>query len=274
MKSTLLWITAIILTIVTAYFQRMTGPTYPLSGRKTVGTAVVSYDLIRSGNTGTPAAIRILAPDSTVSGLIRYRRYKSFDSWTTAPMQRSGDTLTASLPSLPPAGKMMYYISIQQGRSVIVLNQKPAVLRYKGAVPGVVLILHIIFINFAMLLSARAGLEALFRGKRIYIYTWMTVILLFLGGLVFGPIVQKYAFGAYWTGWPFGNDLTDNKSLVAFLFWIVALAVLFKNRNRRTWTLIAAIVTLVVFLIPHSLLGSEIDYTKTPQNTESSTTQP
>ena len=35
-----------------------------------------------------------------------------------------------------------------------------------------------------------------------------------LGGMILGPIVQKYAFGAYWTGIPFGHDLTDAKNLV------------------------------------------------------------
>jgi hypothetical protein len=98
--------------------------------------------------------------------------------------------------------------------------------------------------------------------------TWITVIFLAIGGLVLGPIVQKYAFDAYWTGWPFGHDLTDNKSLVAFIFWVIALVVLFRTRENRTWPVVAAIVTFIVFLIPHSMLGSEIDYTKEAQKTE------
>jgi uncharacterized BrkB/YihY/UPF0761 family membrane protein len=89
-----------------------------------------------------------------------------------------------------------------------------------------------------------------------------------IGGLILGPIVQKYAFDAYWTGWPFGHDLTDNKSLVAFIFWVIALAMLSRNRVRRTWVVVAAVVTLVVFMIPHSMLGSEIDYTKETPKTE------
>ena len=44
---------------------------------------------------------------------------------------------------------------------------------------------------------------------------------------------------------------------------------LFKNRGGRDgrgWILFAAIVMLVIYLIPHSLLGSELDYTKMPQS--------
>jgi hypothetical protein len=80
--------------------------------------------------------------------------------------------------------------------------------------------------------------------------------LLILGGLVFGPIMQKYAFDAYWTGWPFGGDLTDNKTAVAALAWLCAALALSRSKRPVVWALAAAIIVLVVFLIPHSLLGS------------------
>jgi len=37
-----------------------------------------------------------------------------------------------------------------------------------------------------------------------------------------GPLVQLNAFGDLWTGWPFGGDWTDNKTLFAFIFWVIA----------------------------------------------------
>jgi len=83
--------------------------------------------------------------------------------------------------------------------------------------------------------------------------------------MILGPVVQKFSFGDFWTGWPFGHDLTDNKSLVAFIFWVIALVALKKHQENRLWPLIASIVLLGVFLIPHSVLGSEIDYTKEQQ---------
>ena len=80
--------------------------------------------------------------------------------------------------------------------------------------------------------------------------------------MIFGPIVQKFAFNAFWTGWPWGHDLTDNKTIVAFIFWLIALIRLIKNKEKRGWALVASIVLLVIYLIPHSVLGSEIDYTQ------------
>ena len=35
-----------------------------------------------------------------------------------------------------------------------------------------------------------------------------------------------------------------------------------KSPNPKRWILAAALITLIAFLIPHSLLGSELDYSK------------
>jgi hypothetical protein len=91
-------------------------------------------------------------------------------------------------------------------------------------------------------------------------YTILTLVSMLIGRLIMGPIMQKYAFGAYWTGWPFGHDLTDNKTLVAFIVWLIAFFVLRKNPKNRFWPVFAAVITLAVFVIPHSVLGSEFDY--------------
>jgi hypothetical protein len=37
------------------------------------------------------------------------------------------------------------------------------------------------------------------------------------------------------------------------------------NHSRKFWTVLASVVLLIVFLIPHSMLGSEIDFTKLPK---------
>ena len=38
-----------------------------------------------------------------------------------------------------------------------------------------------------------------------------------------------------------------------------------KNRENKVWPIVASFVLLIVFLIPHSMLGSEIDFTKAPK---------
>jgi hypothetical protein len=85
---------------------------------------------------------------------------------------------------------------------------------------------------------------------------------LLIGGFVLGPAVQLYAFDAWWTGFPFGTDLTDNKTLIALIVWLTAFFMYKRTTRPRVWAFAAAVVMMIIFLIPHSLLGSELDYNK------------
>lgn len=263
LRSILLWLLAILCGAGIAVYQRLTGPTYPISGKVNLGAEEVSYKLIRTygGEGDAKIVIPVKRPD--VAAEFSYKRYKSHDDWTAVPMLRTEEGLVAWIPGQPPAGKVMYEISLFYENQELVLTEEPVIIRFKGAVPDWVTILHVIFIFLAFIFSMRTGFEALIKGRYTFAYTIATSAFLLLGGLVFGPIMQKYAFDAYWTGWPFGQDLTDNKTAVAAIFWIIALIVQVKNREKKRWAAIASLILLITFLIPHSVLGSEIDHTKT-----------
>jgi uncharacterized membrane protein len=175
-------------------------------------------------------------------------------------MQREGEGMVAIVPTQPPAGKLAYVVRMKKGDASYLLTEEPVVIRFKDHIPGWVPPPHVLLIFIALLFSTMTAVEALRRGSHVLTYTVLTLVSMLIGGLIMGPIMQKFAFGAYWTGWPFGQDLTDNKTLVAFIFWLIAFFVLRKNRQNRFWPILAAIVTLAVFVIPHSVLGSEFDY--------------
>ncbi len=261
-KSFLIWFFAIVFTVAIAFYQKMTGPTYPVRGHAVIAGQTIKYRLIRSYDLGDDAKVTIEVADTSIRGELRLRRFRSLDSWQVQPMQRHGDTLIGALPHQAPAGKMMYDVTLIKAGQRVLLNDQPAVLRYTGYVPRYILIPHIFFMFMAMLFSTLTGLMVIFKGKRSYLFAWITLVSVGIGGLILGPVVQKFAFDAYWTGWPFGHDLTDNKSLIAFIFWLVALVVMRKNRENKLWPIVASVVLLVVFMIPHSVLGSEIDFTK------------
>ena len=273
MKSVLWWIFAIIFTIIIASYQKMTGPTYPIKGKVSLDQEVIGYKLIRTAENDKEAVISIPTKDSAIRGSIKYKRFKSNDEWVEKTMTFNNGKLEYPLPVLPAAGKMMYEVTLWKsvdtaGQSTKVLladKGKPVVMRFKGPVPIYVLLPHILLMFLAMLFSTRAGIEALIKGPRTYLYSLLTLIFLIPGGLILGPIVQKFAFGAYWTGWPIGHDLTDNKTFVAFAFWLIAVLKLRKNRQATGWAVAAMIILLAVYLVPHSVMGSEIDFTQMPK---------
>jgi hypothetical protein len=261
-KTILLWIAAIGFMLVFVVYQRLTGPTHPVKGRVELAGETIKYRLLRSWGKAGDAEIKIKVPNQNISGTFQYRRFKSHDKWTEVPMKKSDDYLIAFIPHQPPAGKVMYNIRLQSGEQQQLLRNEPVIIRFTGIVPPYILLPHIILMFLAMVFSIRALFEAFAKGDKTFVLTAFTFCLFLIGGLVLGPIVQKYAFNAYWTGWPFGHDLTDNKTLAAFILWAVALFKTWKNRKHRAWVIIAGLGLIAVYLIPHSVLGSEIDYTK------------
>ena len=259
-KSVLIWVLCVIFTLAIAYYQRKTGPSHTIRGKITFAQEAIKYKLIRTHGGDDDALIEIAVKDTSIKAQCKFRRRKAGDEWTIKEMFHNGTNLIASLPHQPPAGKIEYFIILNKGDQEVVLTEDPVIIRFKGAVPSLILIIHIALIFLAMLFSTRTGIEAIYKGKNTYKFTLITLILFFVGGLIFGPIIQKYAFNDYWTGWPFGGDLTDNKALIAFIFWLIAFIVMSRNRNNRTWVIVAAIVFVLTFLIPHSALGSEYDY--------------
>jgi hypothetical protein len=263
MKRTIfLWIIAFILTIVTAVYQRVTGPTYPLSGEVKLNNKTISYRLDRSHSGNDDCQIKIKTGNANISGVMDWKRYKTDDDWQTQTMIYEKNFLIGTLPHQPVAGKLVYKITLYENNESVSLPDEPLVIRFRGDVPAFVIIPHVILIFLAMLFSTRTGLEFFNKEPDYKKLTYWTFGLLILGGMIFGPIMQKYAFGEFWTGVPFGIDLTDNKTLIATIGWIIALIALRKSPKPHKWILFASILMFIIYLIPHSVLGSELDYNK------------
>jgi hypothetical protein len=270
LKSALLWVLAVLLASMMMTYQRMTGPTYPLHGQTTIGGVSYPYRLSRSHeltpdeNGSLDAIVRLALPDTAVAGTLYYKRLGIEEPFTAVPMERKDRELAAALPHQPEAGKLVYHITLHRGSEVVDIpaSAETVTLRFKGTVPVGVLVPHILAMVLVMIFSMRAALAALFKEK-VRPLAITTLVVLVIGGFVLGPLVQKFAFGAYWTGWPFGEDLTDNKTLTAVIAWVVALIMLRgpKGEKRgRWWTVAAAVVVLAVYTIPHSMGGSTFDY--------------
>lgn len=258
-----LWLIAFILMAATLYYQRTTGPTNEKRITVNFGDNEYKFKFLRSWGGEKDCPIILEVPDTSVKAALYFKRYKVVEDYKEVIFERNNSTLTAFLPHQPPAGKLEYFIVFKDsaGNKKPVSGDDTVIIRFKGDVPLAILLLHIFFMFFGMWLSNITGLLALFKNKLFVKYAVFTAIFLFIGGFIFGPIVQKYAFDVYWSGFPFDTDLTDNKHLISFGVW--AIAILFSLKNPKYYLgIIAAIILIITFAIPHSAMGSEYDYNK------------
>ena len=250
-----LWLLAIVITLVLSIYQRTTGPTYPK--RVTVELNGESYQikLPRSG-VQHDEIVTLKDVPSNVKTQMHYRRYPTADAYTTVDFIWNGNEWQAALPVQPVAGKLQYYITVE-GKDY--LADEPIMIRFRNDVPALILVPHILLMFAAMLFAVYTLLLVITR-KDYSRWLKITVGTLFVGGFILGPLVQHAAFGPWWAGFPYGTDLTDNKTLISFLFFIVALATLKWKYNK--WAVaLAVLLMIVIFSIPHSAYGSEYDYT-------------
>lgn len=275
--SLVLWILSVVLTLGSVLFQERTGPTYPLKGEFATASGTVRFHFSRSETIGNTLNIMVFDPvPENFRGHVKFRRFKSNDEWRIADFSavseafsftRHGRSETAKgkgvrLPSLQErAGKYEYFVCLGDARAepLSVTGDKAILARYKAAVPGWAIAIHVLLIFAALILAVRTVLEAMIDGQYKG-FLWATVIVLLLGGFGFGPLVQRYAFGVWWSGIPYGHDWTDNKVLVELVFWVAALFLNRGEKRNRGAVFLAGLVTLFVYFIPHSIFGSEFDY--------------
>ena len=257
---TLFWILAVVITLSAAMYQRLTGPTHPKRMSLTTENTIYKVRLVRSHGGDADCPLKFNIANNEISGTVTYKRYHTNDEWLSAELKRDGEFLVASLPHQPPAGKIEYKISfLKGGKTLNNPEDYHVVVRFKGGVPNFILIPHVLLMFIAMLLSNLVGILAVAKHKKMVFYTNLTFIILLVGGMIYGPLMQLYAFGELWTGFPKGMDLTDNKTLIAFVFWIVAV-IMNRKKQRPVWIIVASIIMLAIYLIPHSALGSELNY--------------
>jgi hypothetical protein len=273
-----LWVAAFLVTVLLAGFQRKTGPSYPIDGQVRLSSGeTIDYSLPRSNQGRPELEIELVMPSGGGEATLEWRRWPTEEAFRRQSMGVGSDgRLVARIPTQPAAGKVEYRIVLRAGGAAVSIPATETVVaRYRDDVPVSVLIPHILAMFLSMLISSRALFEVLRPGApRARALVLVSMALLVVGGLVLGPIVQRFAFGAYWTGWPLGSDLTDNKTLIAFLAWLPATILAWRRGPTRLAVTMGWLVMMGVFLIPHSARGSQLDWSEMEEDTRSEIRDP
>ena len=169
-KPAVQWTIAVVITLTSAVWQRMSGPTYPVKGSVRLAGQEIALRLERSYSITGRQPVTVTVADSEVTGTVQWRRFPTSDPWSTLQMTRQGDRLETAIPPapeplMPMAGKLEYRVTLAKGGESASFPDKPAVTRFKGDVPAAILIPHVAAMFFGMLFATRAAMAALFGGE-------------------------------------------------------------------------------------------------------------
>ena len=225
---------------------------------------------------GNPEIILDLQGERALEPVVRYR-VGSDGALRNASMTDEEDgRWRARLPAFEKGTKLHYMIELLDTGEVVARvpsdEESMLYIRYKGEVSRIVLILHIVFMfaSFYFMVQALWSAIGMLAGRvrkgEAVRHAKMVLFSSFIGGWPLGFVLNYQAFGVVWEGYPFGYDITDNKTQVMFVFWFVSLLLVrgsFLGRGEERDTLgergfaaamiVSFIVSLLLFIVPHSL---------------------
>jgi len=202
-----------------------------------------------------------------------------FISSPMQPKKENPGSFSGVIPSQPMRTKVYYYISVRGSEKneltspdrVNRLN-RPFMIKFKGRVSPAVLIAHAIamFVGIFFVFMVLFYDIDLLRGKDVLQdvgnLSLLATFFIFLGGMPLGWWVTYQTLGILWEGIPVGSDITDSKTLIIFLYWLILLYLMkgtILKRNSKlnvvgdklvgVFVLMGVILTLLLYLIPHSI---------------------
>ncbi|GEM_PF-3587324 len=181
-----------------------------------------------------------------------------------------GSFFQAKLPFLGPGKGIRYHflLAAPKGGHLRFPEKGDFQVTCKGGVSHALLLAHIgamflglvflVLVAFRCLVYLKKGASLLSATRMV---KWATFFI-FLGGVPLGMLVERKVFGTWWEGWPFGRDVTDTKTGLILLWWIL-LSFLAPDPERasqkkaRTWAwavLVCLVLTVALYVVPHENL--------------------
>ncbi len=227
---------------------------------------------------GQPEIILSVAPPVKIDAVVRYRTPGEDVFETVGMSEISEGVWAARLPGKEKGSRIEYGFRIsheeisEAGTSSASFQEGNYLIKYKGEVSVTVLVLHILcmFAAFFFIVEAMLGAfmilfmreEKEFTGAQV---RWV-LLFTFLGGWPLGFVLNAQRFGPIWEGFPFGYDITDNKTQLIAIFWLIVAVLSWKSfACRRTGrdvagtrvfaaaVILASVLSLALYLVPHSL---------------------
>jgi hypothetical protein len=227
---------------------------------------------------GQPEIMLKVDPPVEMGADVIYRVPGSQAADTVAMSEISSGVWSARLPIGEKGDRIEYgflFTSREESDAGIVTASDRTgyyLIKYKGEFSITVLILHVLcmFAAFFFIIEASLGAFAvLFMGEDkefTVAQTRWVLLFTFLGGWPLGFALNWQRFGYLWEGFPFGYDITDNKTQLIAIFWLIVAAMVWKSfacrRTGRdlagpgvfaTAVIIASVLSMILYLVPHSL---------------------
>lgn len=245
----ILWAAAFVITFLTIYLSNLLDNDYPLSGTFGIDGKKISYRFEKS-HYGNDEFNTIIRTDiNELTGKILWKSDKD-TIWQSVQMEKSDLLLSASIPSLQPENKLIYFAELyhKDTKYIIPDNQKVE-LTFFSKIPVVVNILEHLLFYLGLILVVRTGLEYFNNGKNSKKFGVLAAIVFLTLIALINPLFLTYKFGFMNSSIPPINRLFLISDFSIFFLWIVTLVLIFRSEKFKILPPLSAILIMTIVIL-------------------------
>ncbi len=253
----ILWVGAFVITFILGFLLRTIDPEKPVTGTVQFGTQKVGYKFDRVYRSNDEYKVMLF---SEINGLQADLEYKDSTTtggqagpgkgWTKVPMNYSDKILTASIPKHPAQSQVDYRVILNYKNETFIIPKKEGLtIRFLGKVSPQIMAWYYIVIFGGIFLSTRIGLEYFNENEKIKKLSFFAFITFFFYAMLLIPVKRTYELSALGKSVPQITALFSLGGVLIMILWIACIIGFFHYKNRRLLALIAAILTIIIFIV-------------------------
>ena len=249
-QSLILWLSAIVITFLVSYAQRISSIDYPVSGTIDAKEGSFSFSFDKKARTKTGYKVWVVSDFSGLKGNLFWRDKNGSSGWQTIEMTDTGKALYAVIPQQKPMTLIEYRVKIfDQNKTYLLPVKTNVLLTFLNPVPDEIVQFYFITLFAGLILSVRTALESFSEKPKIKKLSIFTAISFFSYTLVFNTVKKGVEIGAIGEGGVPLTDIFDQRSVFLFIVSIMTMILIFNTKKQKLWAFAGAFLTLAVFLL-------------------------
>ena len=247
-QNLILWISAFVITFLAGFLQNRLSENYPISGSFGIDGKEMGYKLDKVYYGINDYKFYITTEIEGIKGKLDWKELNS-DNWNFSDLIDNTHIIIGTIPHQKPLTRIEYLIRLPYNNKqyTILPGNKSVTITFLGNVPASVNFYFLFTLFGGIILAIRTGLEYFNSPGKIKTLTIFTLIFFAVNAFAFQPLKRTDELGMIGKGAVPINEIFPLSSVLLFVTWVVATALIFNTRKNRVWALIAAVITILIF---------------------------
>lgn len=247
-QKVILWLSAMLVTVLLGYFKSVTSPDFPVSGTTVVNGEKITYAFEKHFGGKEAFKISLRTDVDSLNGFVVWGSKSSLFK-DTVQLKKEKGFFSCNIPLQKPMTEISYRVFVQSKNSITQIPAGQTLrTRFLGFVPRSITSTHILTLFFGLLLSIRIGLTYFEPQSKSKTFAIFSLISFSLYGLFLVPVKRLFELGAVNQAPPKMFEMFSMPQLTFAFIWLVVSVGMFNSKN-KIWNAAGAVATLVAFLL-------------------------